>query len=135
VLALGLAGAALTAVAQLRAVALGPALALSGAAYAALLLVERPPLDARAAGVAAALLLVGELTGWARELGASTRDEPGNAWRRPIWLAGAAARTLGLGWLLLAVADAARVEGLAVEAVGAAAALAALVLVRRLARG
>jgi hypothetical protein len=38
---------------------------------------------------------------------------------------------LALAWAVLAVADLARVEGLAIEAVGAVAALAALVIVRR----
>jgi hypothetical protein len=38
---------------------------------------------------------------------------------------------LGLAWAVLAVADLARVQGLAIEAVGAVAALAALLVVRR----
>jgi hypothetical protein len=38
---------------------------------------------------------------------------------------------LGLAWGVLAVADLARVQGLAIEAVGAMAALAALLIVRR----
>ena len=97
-----------------------------------MLTIDEPPLDSRAAGVAAALLVVGELSGWAREL-AGTTDEPGGAWRRPAWIAGAGLGALALAWIVLAVADVARVEGLAVEAAGAVAALAALVLVARLA--
>jgi hypothetical protein len=128
---LGLAGAALTGAAVAWPIVLGPALAALGSAYLALLLVDEPPLDTRAAGVAAALVIVGELVGWARELGGATRDEPGNAWRRPAWIAGAGMGALGLAWALLAVADLARVEGLAIEAVGAVAALAALLVVRR----
>jgi hypothetical protein len=131
VLTLGAAGAALTAGALLRPLLLGPALAALGGAYAVLLLVDEPPLDSRAAGVAASLVVVGELVGWSRELAGATRDEPGNAWRRPAWIAGAGIGALGLAWALLAVVDRARVEGLAVEAVGAVAALTALVLVRR----
>jgi hypothetical protein len=100
-------------------------------AYAVLLAVDDPPLDARAAGVAAALLVTGELVGWARELAATTRDEPGNAWRRPVWIASTGIGAVGLVTVLLAVVDLARVEGLAIEAVGAMAALAALLLVRR----
>jgi len=38
---------------------------------------------------------------------------------------------LGLAWGVLAVADLARVQGLAIEAVGAVAALAALLVARR----
>ena len=68
VLALGLAGALLTALALVQAVLLGLALATSGAAYGLMLAVDDPPLDVRAAGVAAGLLIVGELVGWSREL-------------------------------------------------------------------
>jgi hypothetical protein len=131
VTALGLAGTALTGAALVWPVALGPALATLGGAYVALLLIDEPPLDTRAAGVAGALVVVGELAGWTRELAGATRDEPGNAWRRPAWIAGAGIGALGLAWLVLAVADLARVEGLAIEAVGAVAALAALLVARR----
>ncbi len=133
-LATALLGALATAAAFVRPAALALALTASAAAYALLLTIDEPPLDSRAAGVAAALLVVGELSGWAQEL-AGTTDEPGGAWRRPAWIAGAATGALALAWIVVAVADVARVEGLAVEAVGALAALAALVLVTRLAGG
>ena len=131
VTALGLVGAVLTGVAVWQPVALGPALGAIGGAYAALLLVDEPPLDTRAAGIATALVVVGELVGWARELSGATRDEPGNAWRRPVWIAGVGTGAFALAWAVLAVADLARVEGLAIEAAGAMAALAALLIVRR----
>ena len=131
VLVLGLLGAALTGAAAVAPILLGPALAALAGAYAALLLIDDPPLDTRAAGVTTALVVVGELVGWARELAGATRDEPGNAWRRPAWIAGAGMGALGLAWGVLAVADLARVQGLAIEAVGAAAALAALLVIRR----
>jgi hypothetical protein len=131
VLLLGIAGATLTGAALFWPAALGLALVASGGAYAALLVIDEPPLDTRAAVVGAGLLVVGELVGWARELGATTRDEPGGAWRRPVWIAGIAAGALGLGWILLALVDRLRVDGLAVEAVGALAALAVLLLVWR----
>jgi hypothetical protein len=131
VVGLGLAGAALTAAAVVAPVVLGPALAALAGAYVALLLIDEPPLDTRAAGVAMALVVVGELVGWARELAGATRDEPGNAWRRPVWIAGMGMSALGLAWGVLAVADLARVQGLAIEVVGAVAALAALLVVRR----
>jgi hypothetical protein len=134
VLAAGAAGALATAVALRLPTLLGPALVLSGGAYGLLLGVDDPPLDARAAGVAAALLVVGELVGWARELASTTRDEPGNAWRRPVWIAGAGIGTVGLVTVLLAVVDVAQVEGLAIEALGALAALAAVVVLVRMAR-
>jgi hypothetical protein len=135
VLALGLAGTLLTALALVQAVLLGLALATSGAAYGLILAVDDPPLDVRAAGVAAGLLIVGELVGWSRELATTTRDEPGGAWRRPVWTASLGVGALLLVWALLALVDLARVEGLAVEAVGAVCALAALLVARRLARG
>jgi hypothetical protein len=135
VLALGLAGTLLTALALVQAVLLGLALATSGAAYGLILAVDDPPLDVRAAGVAAGLLIVGELVGWSRELATTTRDEPGGAWRRPVWTASLGVGALLLVWALLALVDLARVEGLAVEAVGAVCALAALLVARRLALG
>lgn len=128
---LGLAGAALAGAAVVRPVLLGPALASLACAYAAVLGIDEPPLDTRAAGVAAALVVVGELVGWARELSAPTWDEPGNAWRRVTWIAGAGLGSLALAWSLLAVAELARFQGLAIEAIGAVAAVGALVLVRR----
>lgn len=132
VLLAGVAGSVLTGAAVVWPVTLGPALAASCGAYAILLVIDDPGLDTRAAGVAAALLVVGELTGWSRELSGPTRDEPGGAWRRPVWIAGAAVGALALAWTLLAVADLTRLEGLAIEGVGALAALAAvLLLVRR----
>ena len=131
VVGLGLVGAALTGAAVSVSVLLGPSLAALAGAYVALLVIDDPPLDTRAAGVAMALVVVGELVGWARELAGATRDEPGNAWRRPAWIAGVGMGALGLAWAVLAVADLARVQGLAIEAVGAVAALAALLVVRR----
>ena len=128
---LGLLGTVATGCAVVWPIALGPALAALAGAYVALLLIDEPPLDTRAAGVAMALVVVGELVGWARELAGATRDEPGNAWRRPVWIAGMGMGALGLAWGVLAVADLARVQGLAIEAVGAVAALAALLIVRR----
>ena len=134
VLVLGLLGATATAVTFVWPVVLGPALAASAGAYATLLMIDESPLDTRAAGVAATLIVVGELVGWAWEL-AGTEDEPGGAWRRPAWIAGVGGGALALAWIVLGIADLARVGGLAVEAAGALAALAALVVVTRLAGG
>ena len=134
VLALGVVGALLTAAALVWPALLFLALAVAGSGYAVLLAIDEPPLDVRVAGVAACLIVVGELVAWARELWSTTRDEPGGAWRRPTWIAMVGAGGLLLVWGLLAIVDLARVEGLAVEAIGAACALAALLVVRRLAR-
>ncbi len=129
VLALGALGALGIVVATVRSAALGPALGASASAYAILLVVDDPPLDGRAVGVAAALVLVGELVGWSRELASPTMDEPGNAWRRPVWIAGAAGGALLVAAVLLAVVDLARLDGLVVEVFGALAALSLMVLV------
>lgn len=134
VLVLGLTGAVVTAAALIWPIVLGIALASSTGAYALLVAVDEPALDARAAGVAAALVAVGELVGWSRELAGPSLDEPGGAWRRPAWIAALATGTLLLAWALLAVADLVRFSGFAIEAVGALAALAALLVVRTLAR-
>ena len=135
VLVLGVTGTLLVAAADVWPVLLVLALAASGSGYALLLAIDEPPLDVRVAGVASCLLVVGELVGWAHELWSTTRDEPGGEWRRPTWIAAVGAGALLLVWGLLAIVDIARVEGLAVEAVGAVCALAALLVVRRLARG
>lgn len=134
VFAVGLLGSLATAVALFRPAVLGVALCVSAGAYALLLALDEPPLDARAALVAVVLLVVGELVGWSRELAGTTVDEPGGAWRRPIWIATVSLMALALAWGLLAVVDFARVDGLAIEVVGALAALSALVLIRRVAR-
>ena len=134
VLVLGLIGALLTAAAVEWPTLLVLALAVSGSAYGLHLGIDEPPLDVRVAGVAACLVVVGELVGWAQELWSTTHDEAGGEWRRPTWIAATGAGSLLLVWGLLAIVDVARVEGLAVEAVGAACALAALLVVRRLAR-
>ena len=64
VLALGVAGAALTAAAVVWPVLLYLALAVSGSGYGLHLAVDEPPLDVRVAGVAACLLVTGELVGF-----------------------------------------------------------------------
>ena len=124
----------MTAAALAWPVVLGPALATSASAYAALLAIDDPPLDGRAAGVAATLVVTGELVGWSRELATTSLDEPGGAWRRPAWIATLGIGTLFLVWALLAVVDLARVDGIAVEALGVLAAVAALLGVWRLAQ-
>lgn len=129
VFVLGVLGALGILVAAVLPVVLGPALGASASAYAILLVVDDPPLDGRAVGVAASLVVVGELVGWSRELASPTTDEAGNAWRRPVWVAGAGSGALLVASVLLAVVDLARVEGLVVEVVGALAALSLLVLV------
>jgi hypothetical protein len=130
---LGAAGTAAVAVALLLPYALVAGLALLGGAYATLLGVDQPPLDARATVVAAGLLVVAGLADWSVELRTTSPDEAGGLWRRPFWIALGGIGTLALGGVLLAVVDLTRTEGIVVEAIGTAAALTAVVLVARLA--
>jgi hypothetical protein len=133
VLVAGLAGAGLVVLALVWPLLLAGGLALLGTSYAVLLAIDEPPLDARAAVVAAGLLVVSGLVDWSLELRTSTPDEPGGLWRRPFWVAIGAIATLGLGAALLAVVDLVRTEGIVVELLGTTAALAAVVLLVRLA--
>ncbi len=69
-----------------------------------------------------ALLLVCELGYWAHELRTTSPDEPGARARRVAWLALLGIATFVPSVGLLALSDLLRVEGIAVEAAGAAAA-------------
>jgi hypothetical protein len=111
-----------------------PGTALAGAAYAILLAADAGGLDRNAPVVAAALILSCELAYWADELRTTSADEDGARARRVAWLATLTLLALLLGASLLALADLARVEGVAVELLGAAAAVTAFGLLWRVAR-
>lgn len=102
------------------------ALALLGAAYAVILVVDDPPLDARAAVVGAALLGIGELAHLSVEARAAVTEEADAVARRVLSVAMLALLALALGGALLALVDVLRTGGLAVEAVGVAAAIGAV---------
>lgn len=111
------------------------ALALLGAAYAVLIVIDSPPLDGRAAVVGAALLGIGELAHLSLQ---ALEAVPGGAEvraRQIAFIALLSLLALLLGGVLLALVDVARTNGLAIEAVGAAAALAAVGLLVAAARG
>ncbi|HEY7729378.1 MAG TPA: hypothetical protein VH950_00585 [Gaiellaceae bacterium] len=110
------------------------ALALLGAEYAVFLGVDGIAVDARAPLVAAALLMTAELAYWSLELRAAIAEEAGAIARRVAFVTLLALLGMLLGAVMLALVDAAGGEGLWLEALGAAAALAALVLVLGLAR-
>lgn len=110
------------------------AILVVGGAYAAALLLRDGGVDAGAPFVAAALLLAAELSYWS----AATHAVPLEAalLRRTAASSGAlAVITFSLGIVLLLVGGAGVVGGLPLEALGVAAAAAALALVARLARG
>lgn len=99
------------------------AAALVGGAYAASLAIEADGVDLAAPLVAAGLLLSCELAFWAHELRTTSPDEPGLRGLRAAWLSLLTLGALGVGAGLVTLVDVARVDGLAVEAAGAAAAL------------
>lgn len=134
VLAIALGGTAGTVVALVWPAALPGALVLPVAAYATILAADEPPLDGRSAALAALLVVVAGLVDWSVELRTTSADEPGGRWRRLLWIALWALAALALGGVLLAIVDLARAEGLAVEALGVLAALAAVGLLGRAAR-
>ncbi len=110
-------------------VAVPLALLSLGGGYAAQLGVQGATLDAQAPVVAAVLFLAGETAYWSLELREAVADEPGAHVRRLALLATLALGALAVGVGLLAVVDAGEREGLALEAVGALAAVAALAIV------
>jgi hypothetical protein len=101
-----------------------PAAGLLGAAYAVSVAADGGPADLESPLVGAALLLACELGFWAHELRTTARDEPGARAQRLAWLAVLGALAIVPGAAVLAVADVVRLEGIAVEAVGALAACA-----------
>lgn len=102
---------------------IGGALALLGAAYAVILVVDEPLLDARSAIVGAALLAVGELGYLSTEGRAAVADERGDGGRRIGWVAATSLAALLVGGVLVALVDVTtRASGSAIEVVGVVAA-------------
>lgn len=101
---------------------------LLGCAYALRLVAEEDALDQRAAVLAAALFATAELGYWSLEVQGAVAEEAGAHLRRLAHLAGMALGALALGILLLALVETVRAGGVAVEAVGVAAAVSTLAL-------
>jgi len=102
--------------------------ALVGAGYGIVLVVDGRELDLRAPVLATGLLVVAELVLWGHERRVTSPDEPGLAERHVTWLAVLALGSLALGTGLLSLAEVVRAQGIAVDAAGAIAAVAALTL-------
>lgn len=109
-----------------RASAVPWAIAGLGVAYAATL--GGDELDGRVPLFAAGLLVTGELAYWSLRLRGGAPDEPGMGLRRLIGVLVSAAVALVAGTMLVAVAHVPLRGGLAVEAVGIAAAIGALTI-------
>jgi hypothetical protein len=110
------------------------AVALLGAAYLILLGLELDTLDSRAPLVAAALLAVAELGYWSLELQEAVADEPGTYLRRVALLSVQLAGVTTVGVILLAVVEGVETGGVAIQVVGALAAVGVLALLALAAR-
>ena len=128
--AVAVAGLAVTLVAG-KAAPVAGALVLLGAGYALILLVDDPPLDSRAAIVGGALLAIGELGYLSLEARTVVTEKAGAVARRVGSVAILALLALSLGGALVALVDLLRTGGLAIEVVGAAAAVGAVGLLAR----
>jgi hypothetical protein len=111
-----------------RPVGIPAAIFLLGASYTMRLLAEEEALDLRAPLIAAAFFALAELSYWSLELRQGIADEAGTQLRRIGLISGLTLGVLALGIALLALVDGVRTGGPAVEALGVAAAVAALAL-------
>jgi hypothetical protein len=96
--------------------------------YVAALGFELDGLDTRAPLLAALLFVVAELAYWSLELRGTLADEPGTYLRRVALLAGLAVATIVGGTVVLAVVGAIAARGVAIDLLGAAAAVGAIAL-------
>jgi hypothetical protein len=110
------------------------AVALLGAEYVAILGFETDTLDTRAPLVAAALLAVAELAYWSLELRLPVVDEAGTHLRRIALLSTFLLGVVAIGAVVLTLVEVVAAGGVAVDVLGAAAALGALALLALAAR-
>jgi hypothetical protein len=106
-----------------------------GGVYAAQLAIDEAGLDSAAPAFAAGLLVTAELAYWSLEESAGVRGEAGAGLRHAALVAGLGVATLLVASVLLALIDAVRTTGLAIDLLGAAAAAAALFAIVVVARG
>lgn len=114
--------------------ALGWGLAALGGEYAVLFAAQGRALDTTAPVYAAGLVLVAELAFWSVERRIAAWSEPTIAERRLAQLVGVCVGAAAVAALVLVVAAASVGGGLALEAIGVAAAIGALVLLGVLVR-
>ena len=140
VLRIGVRGAGVAVLALVAALVLGwprlasLALVLLGGVYALYLGIDDPPLDVSGPAFAAGLLVAAELAYWSLDERQQVKAEQGEASRRAAIVAALGVAALLLCAALLALADVARTRGLAVDLLGAAAAVAVLLSLAALAR-
>ena len=107
---------------------------LAGGLYGAELAISEAPLDVAAAAVAGGLLLAAELAYWSREERTRWRGDAGDGLRHAAVVSLLAAGAFVVSVVLLALVDAVRARGLALDllgAIAAAATIAALAVSRR----
>lgn len=103
--------------------------ALVGGLYAAELAIDDAPLDTAAPAIAVALLLAAELAYWSMDERRPVPGDPGEGLRRAAFVAMTCVVAAVGAALLLVLVDLIRTRGLAIDLVGALAAVAALVTV------
>jgi len=104
------------------------AICILAAPYVAALGFEIDGIDTRAPLLAALLFAVAELAYWSLELRGTLADEPGTYLRRVALLAGLAVATIAGGTVVLAVVEGVAARGVAIDLLGAAAAVGAIAL-------
>jgi hypothetical protein len=111
------------------------AASIAGGLYGVELAISDAPLDAAAAGVAAALVLCTELAYWSREERTRWLGDAGDGLRHAAMVALLGAGAFFVSASLLALVDAVRARGLALDLLGAIAAVTVLATVLVAARG
>ena len=102
------------------------AIVLVAGDYAAQLTIDDAGLDSAAPAIAGGLVVTAELAYWSLEERDGVRGEAGAGFRHAAFVAGLGVATILVASVLLAIVDAVRTRGLAVDLLGAVAAAAVL---------
>jgi hypothetical protein len=105
------------------------AVALAGGVYALELAIDDAPLDLATPAVAVGLLLAAELAYWSLDDREQAVGDPGDGLRRAAFVALLGVGALVVAGILLVLVDEVRARGLALDLVGAVAAVAVFVTV------
>ncbi len=111
-----------------RPIVIPGAICLLAAPYVAALGFEIDGIDTRAPLLAALLFVVAELAYWSLELRGTLADEPGTYLRRVALLATLALVTIAAGTVVLVVVERVAARGVAIDLLGAIAAVGAIAL-------
>jgi len=111
-----------------RPIVIPAAICVLAAPYVAELGFEIDGLDTRAPLLAGLLFVIAELAYWSLELRGTLADEPGTYLRRVALLAALTVATIAAGTVVLAVVEGVEARGVAIDLVGAVAAVGAIAL-------